>query len=68
MLHSDAKRVWDIAAVTDAIFVEEIPQEVKKKVRFQITNLLAEGVRQNKWYREQQGCYTLSSEAAAQDG
>jgi len=64
VLRSQADRVWDIAAVTEAIFVEEIPQEVKKKVRLQITNLLAQGVRENKWYRGQQGSYTLSKKAA----
>ncbi|NJO93844.1 MAG: hypothetical protein HC820_04895 [Hydrococcus sp. RM1_1_31] len=64
VLHSDAKRVWDTATVADAIFVEAIPQEVKKKVRLQITNLLAQGARENKWHREQQGSYTLSKQAA----
>lgn len=69
VLHSQAERVWDIAAVVEAIFVEEIPQEVKKKVRLQITNLLATGARENKWYRGQQGSYTLSKEAAeSQEG
>jgi hypothetical protein len=64
VLHSQAERVWDISAVVDEIFIEEIPVEVKKKVRFQITNLLATGARENKWYRGQQGSYTLSKEAA----
>jgi hypothetical protein len=64
VLYSQDERVWDIAAVVDAIFVEEIPIEVKKKVRLQITNLLAQGARENKWYREQQGSYTLSSQGA----
>lgn len=64
VLHSQAGRVWDIPAVVETIFVEEIPQEVKKKVRHQITNLLAQGARENKWYRGQQGSYTLSKDAA----
>jgi hypothetical protein len=64
VIHSETERVWDIPSVVDAIFVESIPVEVKKKVRLQITNLLAEGVRENKWEREQQGSYTMSPEAA----
>jgi hypothetical protein len=63
VLHSDAKQVWDSAAVVNAIFVEKIPVEVKKKVRLQITNLLATGARENKWYRQEQGAYTLSEKA-----
>lgn len=63
VLHSQAERVWDISAVVNAIFQEEIPHEVKKKVRLQITNLLAQGVREKKWYRGQQGSYTLSEQA-----
>lgn len=64
VIHSQAERVWDISAVVDAIFVEHIPVEVKKKVRLQITNLLATEARENKWYRGQQGSYTMSKEAA----
>jgi hypothetical protein len=60
VLHSQPDRVWDIPTVVDAIFVESIPDEVKKKVRLQINNLLATGARENKWYRGQQGSYTLS--------
>jgi hypothetical protein len=36
-----------------------------EKVRLQITNLLGTGARENKWYRGQQGSYTLSPEIAA---
>jgi hypothetical protein len=61
VLHSQTERVWDIPSVVDAIFVESIPVEIKKKVRFQITNLLATGARENKWYRGQQGSYTMSN-------
>jgi hypothetical protein len=60
VIHSQPERNWEIPAVVDAIFIEEIPVEVKKKVRLQITNLLAQGARENKWYRGQQGSYTLS--------
>jgi hypothetical protein len=64
VLHAQPDRVWDINAVAEAIFVEQIPVEVKKKVRLQITNLLAQGARENKWHRGQQGSYTLSGQAA----
>jgi hypothetical protein len=69
VLESEVERIWDSSAVVEAIFIEEIPQEVKKKVRLQINNLLAIGARENKWERGQQGCYTLSKEVAeAQNG
>lgn len=64
VIKSQPERVWDINAVAEAIFVDKIPHEVKKKVRLQITNLLAQGARENKWYRGQQGFYTMSKEAA----
>jgi hypothetical protein len=64
VVQSEVERVWDISSVTEAIFVPHIPQAVKKKVRLQITNLLAQGARENKWYRGQQGSYSLSKEAA----
>jgi hypothetical protein len=63
VIHSQPERIWDIRAVVDAIFVEQIPQDVKKKVRFQITNLLATGARENKWERRQQGSYTIAGNA-----
>jgi hypothetical protein len=65
VIHSQPERVWEISAVVDALFREEIPLEVKKKVRLQITNLLAQGARENKWYRGQQGSYTLSKSVEA---
>ena len=64
VLQSQAERVWEISSVIEAIFVKEMPQEVRNKVRHQITNLLAQGVKENKWYRGQQGSYTMSSQAA----
>jgi hypothetical protein len=63
VLQSQPELVWEISAVVDAIFVEDIPVAVKKKVRLQITNLLAQGARENKWYRGQQGCYTIAGNA-----
>jgi hypothetical protein len=63
VLESQTERVWEITALIEALFVEEIPQEVKKKVRHQITNILIQGVRDNKWYRPQQGAYTMSRES-----
>jgi hypothetical protein len=60
VLQSQTELVWEIAAIIEALFVEKIPQEVKKKVRHQITNILAQGVTDNKWYRVQQGSYTMS--------
>ena len=63
VLESQTERVWEITALIEALFVKQIPQEVKKKVRHQITNILIQGVRDNKWYRPEQGAYTMSRES-----
>ncbi|WP_250126345.1 hypothetical protein [Chroococcidiopsis sp. CCMEE 29] len=63
VLQEQSEQVVEIAQVVDAIFVEEIPQPVRVKARERVSNVLSEGVRKNKWYRGQEGKYSMSSAA-----
>ncbi len=63
VLQEQSEEVLGIAEVVDGIFVEEIPQQVRIKARDRVSNILSEGVRKNKWYRGQEGKYTMSSAA-----
>ena len=62
-LQRQAEQVFEIPAVVNAIFDGHLPEEVQSRVRRQITNILSEGARKNKWYRGQLGCYSMSRAA-----
>lgn len=64
VLQHQADQVFEIPAVVNTIFVDEIPREVESKVRRQVTNILSDGARKNKWYRGQLGQYSMSRAAA----
>ena len=64
VLQRQANQVFEIPAVVNAIFVDEFPKSVESKVRRQVTNILSDGVRKNKWYRGQLGQYSMSRAAA----
>lgn len=64
VLQRQRDTVLEIPAIVDVIFVDEIPQAARTKARRQITNILSEGVRKNKWYRGQSGKYSMSKAAA----
>ena len=68
VLQEQSEQVLEIAQVVDAIFVEEIPQQVRVKARERVSNVLSEGVRKNKWYRGQEGKYSISSAATQGQG
>lgn len=62
LLHQQPQQVLEIATVVDAIFEEQMPLALRSKVRNQVTNILSEGARKNKWHRPQPGSYSLSSQ------
>lgn len=64
VLQRGAERVFEIPAIVKAIFVEQLPMDVGSKARRQVTNILSEGARKNKWYRGQIGYYSVSRTAA----
>ena len=64
VLQRGAEQVFEIPAIVNAIFVEHLPMDVGSKARRQVTNILSEGARKNKWYRGQIGYYSISRAAA----
>ncbi len=64
VMQRQTNKVFQIPAIVDAIFVDELPKEVGTKARRQVTNILSEGARKNKWYRGQIGYYSMSRAAA----
>ncbi len=66
VLQRGADRVFEIPAIVNAIFEEHLPMDVGSKARRQVTNILSEGARKNKWYRGQIGYYSISRAVADQ--
>lgn len=52
-------QVLEIAAIVDAIFVDEIPPQVRSKARERVSNVLSVGVKKDKWYRGGAGSYSM---------
>ena len=65
-MQQQPEQVLDIAAIVDAIFVDEIPQRVRSKARELVSNVLSVGVKKEKWYRRGAGSYSMSK-AAVED-
>ena len=64
VLQRSSDQVFELPAVVNAIFVDSLPTEVESKARRQVTNILSEGARKNKWHRGQIGQYSISKAAA----
>ena len=63
VLQRQADAVWEIPAIIDTIFVEELPQDIGNRARRRVTNILSEGARKKEWYRGQLGYYSMSRAA-----
>jgi hypothetical protein len=64
VLKRQPDQVFEIPAIVNAIFTNELPMQPRSNVRRQITNILSEGVKDNKWYRGKSGYYSISKAAA----
>lgn len=64
VLQRRSNEVLEIPAIVNAIFVNDLPKEAGYKARRQVTNILSDGARKNKWYRGQSGYYSMSRAAA----
>lgn len=64
VLKRQPDQVFEIPALVNAIFTNELPMQPRSNVRRQITNILSEGVKDNKWYRGKSGYYSISKAAA----
>jgi hypothetical protein len=63
VMQQHSGQVLEIAAIVDAIFVDEIPQGVRTKARERVSNVLSVGVKKEKWYRGEAGSYSMSKGA-----
>lgn len=64
VLQHQAERVFEIPAIVNAVFTDNLPNELRSKVRRQVTNILSKGAQKNKWYRGQLGYYSMSRSVA----
>ena len=60
ILQTNPKKVFEIAEVVDTIVVKAIPYNDRKGARNRISNILAEGARNDQWYRHDSGCYSYT--------
>ncbi len=66
VMQRQSEQVLETAAIVDAIFVDEIPSQVRSKARERVSNVLSGGVKKEKWYRGGTGSYSMSK-AAVED-
>lgn len=67
VMQQQEQQVLEITAILDAIFVEEIPKELRTKARERVSNVLSVGAKKGKWYRGLAGKYSMSSAAVEED-
>ena len=60
VLQVQPKKVFEIAEVVDTIFNKTMPPAARTTARERVSNILAEGVRKEWWYRGQSGSYCFS--------
>lgn len=68
VLQRQPQELLEIAVVVDAIFVNDIPKQVRNTARERVSNVLSDGVRKNKWYRGETGSYSMSEAAVEANG
>ena len=67
VMQQHLEQVLEITAVLDALFVKEIPKELRTKARERVSNVLSVGAKKGKWYRGLAGKYSRSKAALAED-
>ncbi len=63
VMQQQPEQVLEITAILDAIFVAEIPKEIRSTARERVSNILSVGAKKGKWYRGQLGRYSMSQAA-----
>ena len=63
VMQQHSEQVLEITAILDAIFVAEIPKELRTKARERVSNVLSVGAKKGKWYRGLTGKYSRSKAA-----
>lgn len=64
VLQQQPNQLLSVPNLIDAIFVAEIPQDVRNKARDRMLNILSSGTKDGQWYRGKKGLYSLSQSAA----
>ena len=67
VMQQQQEQVLEITTILDALFVEEIPKELRTKARERVSNVLSVGAKKGKWYRGLAGKYSMSSTAVEED-
>ena len=67
VMQQQQEQVLEITTILDALFVEEIPKELRTKARERVSNVLSVGAKKGKWYRGLAGKYSMSSAAVEED-
>jgi len=67
VVQQQQEQVLEITTILDAIFAQEMPQELRSKARERVSNVLSVGVKKGKWYRGQAGRYSMSKAAVVDD-
>ncbi len=67
VMQQHSEQVLEITTILDALFVEEIPKELRSKARERVSNVLSVGAKKGKWYRGLAGKYSMSSAAVEED-
>ncbi len=62
-MHQHSGEVLETATIIDAIFVDDIPKEVRSTARERVSNVLSVGAKSGKWYRGKLGKYSMSKAA-----
>lgn len=60
VMQQHSEQVLEIATIMDAIFVDDIPRQVRSTARERVSNVLSVGAKKGKWYRGQAGKYGMS--------
>ncbi len=60
VMQEQPEQVLEITAILDAIFVDEIPKDVRSTARERVSNILSVGAKKGKWYRGDAGKYSMS--------
>ncbi|NJO49017.1 MAG: hypothetical protein HC840_05550 [Leptolyngbyaceae cyanobacterium RM2_2_4] len=65
VLQSYPNEALETPTIVNAIFTDKMPLELRNQARDRVSNVLSVGLKDNKWYRGQKGCYSASKTAAA---
>ena len=67
VMQQQQEQVLEITAILDALFVEQIPKELRTEARERVSNVLSVGAKKGKWYRGLAGKYSSSKVAVEND-